>query len=104
MFLTSLIENRLCDDEVIFHEDKASCHRAKSVQAFLWERHINSMTLPANSPDPNPNENLWWKAYLSNVIQENWSKLDGEYHFSSVKSVPQRIQAAIKAQGYATKY
>uniref|UniRef100_A0A3B3S4R3 Tc1-like transposase DDE domain-containing protein n=1 Tax=Paramormyrops kingsleyae TaxID=1676925 RepID=A0A3B3S4R3_9TELE len=57
-FLILSIESRLGDDEVIFQDDNASCHRAKSVKTFLQERHINSMTWPANSPDLNPIENL----------------------------------------------
>ncbi len=50
------IEKKFGDD-AIFQDDNASCHRAKSVKAFLQERHINSMTWPANSPDLNPIEN-----------------------------------------------
>uniref|UniRef100_A0A3B1JDA5 Tc1-like transposase DDE domain-containing protein n=1 Tax=Astyanax mexicanus TaxID=7994 RepID=A0A3B1JDA5_ASTMX len=43
---------------IIFQDDNASCHRAKTVKAFLGERHIQSMSWPANSPDLNPIEKL----------------------------------------------
>uniref|UniRef100_A0A672STN9 Tc1-like transposase DDE domain-containing protein n=1 Tax=Sinocyclocheilus grahami TaxID=75366 RepID=A0A672STN9_SINGR len=41
-FLIPSIEKKLGD--VIFQDDNASCHREKSVKAFLQERHITSMT------------------------------------------------------------
>ena len=43
------------------------------------------------------------KADLSTAIPESWSQLDEEYSCSLVKSMSQRIQAVIKAQGGATK-
>ena len=75
------------------------------------------MTWPANSPDLNPIENLWWKlkkivhdkapsckADLSTAIGESWNQLDEEYCCSLLKFLSQRIQAVIKAQGGVTKY
>uniref|UniRef100_A0A3Q0RAY7 Tc1-like transposase DDE domain-containing protein n=1 Tax=Amphilophus citrinellus TaxID=61819 RepID=A0A3Q0RAY7_AMPCI len=110
------IERMFGDDEIIF-QDNASCHMAKTVKTFLAERQIRSMSLPANSPDLNPIENLWWKlkkmvhdkapackADLATAIRESWSQIDEEYCLSLIKSVPQRLQAVIKASGGATKY
>lgn len=45
------IEKMFGDDNVIFQYDNTSCHRAKTITAFLQERPINTMTLSANSPD-----------------------------------------------------
>uniref|UniRef100_A0A8C1VER9 Uncharacterized protein n=1 Tax=Cyprinus carpio TaxID=7962 RepID=A0A8C1VER9_CYPCA len=90
-------------DDVIFQDDNASCHGAKTKQQ--------------NSLDLNPIENVCWKwkklvhdkalsckADLSTAIEESWNQLDEEYCFSLVNSMPQRIQAVLKARGGATKY
>uniref|UniRef100_A0A3Q2ZAS5 Tc1-like transposase DDE domain-containing protein n=1 Tax=Kryptolebias marmoratus TaxID=37003 RepID=A0A3Q2ZAS5_KRYMA len=92
-------------------------HRAKTVKTFLEERHIRSMSWPANSLDLNPIENLWWKlnkmvhdkaptckADLATAIRESWSQIAEQYCLSLIKSMPQRLQAVIKARGGATKY
>uniref|UniRef100_A0A3B1JCI9 Tc1-like transposase DDE domain-containing protein n=1 Tax=Astyanax mexicanus TaxID=7994 RepID=A0A3B1JCI9_ASTMX len=116
-FLIPSIEQMFGDNEIIFQDDNASCHRAKTVKAFLGERHIQSMSWPANSPDLNPIENLWWKlkkmvhkkaptckADLATAIKESWHQIDAEYCLSLIKSMPQRLKAVIKAKGGATKY
>lgn len=116
-FLIPSIENMFGDGEIIFQDDNASCHRAKTVKAFLAERRIQTMPWPANSPDLNPIENLWWKlkkivhgkaptckADLATAIKESWNQIDEEYCLSLIKSMPQRLNAVIKARGGATKY
>uniref|UniRef100_A0A3B1IEA9 Tc1-like transposase DDE domain-containing protein n=1 Tax=Astyanax mexicanus TaxID=7994 RepID=A0A3B1IEA9_ASTMX len=98
-FLIPSIEQMFGDNEIIFQDDNASCHRAKTVKAFLGERHIQSMSWPANSPVLNPIENLWWKlkkmvhkkaptckADLATAIKESWHQIDAEYCLSLIKS------------------
>ena len=43
------IENRLGEKEVIFQDDKASCHRAKEIKTILQKSHIKSMTAREHS-------------------------------------------------------
>uniref|UniRef100_A0A3Q3AU23 Tc1-like transposase DDE domain-containing protein n=1 Tax=Kryptolebias marmoratus TaxID=37003 RepID=A0A3Q3AU23_KRYMA len=105
-FLIPSVERMFGDDEIIFQDDNASCLRAKTVGTFLEERHMRSMSWLANSPDLNPIKNLWWKlkkmvhdkaptckTYLTTALRESWSQI----------SMPQRLQAVIKARGGATK-
>uniref|UniRef100_A0A8C5EHK8 Tc1-like transposase DDE domain-containing protein n=1 Tax=Gouania willdenowi TaxID=441366 RepID=A0A8C5EHK8_GOUWI len=83
----------------------------------LEEKHIGSISWPANSPELNPIENLrgklkkmardkapFCKSDLATAIRESWSRIDEEYCLSLNKSLPQRLQAVIKARGGATKY
>ena len=39
-FLISLIENWFSEDEVIFQDDNASCHKVKGIKAFHQEKRI----------------------------------------------------------------
>ena len=55
-FLIPSIENWFGDNEIIFLDDSASCHRAKEITVFLQDMLVKSMRWPANSPDLNPIE------------------------------------------------
>ncbi|GFV29495.1 uncharacterized protein TNCV_2728761 [Trichonephila clavipes] len=43
----------------IFMQDRALCHTARSIKAFLAEQNIPLLDWPGNSPDMNPIENVW---------------------------------------------
>lgn len=49
------------NDDMIFQDDNAFCHRANDVETFFQERHVMSRAWPENSPDLNPIANLWGK-------------------------------------------
>ena len=103
----------------IFMQDGAPCHKAKAVTKYLRDEGIVVLDWPGNSPDINPIEKMWAimkkemrKNVISNKtklieelirvwfrspeIQENCKKL--------IHSMPERVQAVIKAKGGFTKF
>lgn len=71
------------DDEIIFQDVNASCHRAKSIKVFLQETYqLNVMA----SKQYRFQSNLWWKLKKENgQWQESWNQLGREFCFSLVK-------------------
>ncbi|MBV2145656.1 MAG: transposase, partial [Wolbachia endosymbiont of Pissodes strobi] len=72
---------------------------------------------PPQSPDINPIEHLWEelkrrvrknefsiKEELKARVTEEWSNIPAEVTRKLVLSMPNRLRAVIKANGYATKY
>ena len=47
-----------------FNDDSEPCHRAKVVTNWKCPNNIRALTLPAQSQDMNPTENLWHKVTL----------------------------------------
>uniref|UniRef100_A0A672HJ18 Tc1-like transposase DDE domain-containing protein n=1 Tax=Salarias fasciatus TaxID=181472 RepID=A0A672HJ18_SALFA len=107
------LKNRKCTRQM-----KKKWEEAGVNVSFLGERRIQSMPWPANSPDLNPIENLWWKLKkmvrskaptckddLATAIKDSWPQIDEEYCLSLIKSSePQRLQVVRKVKGGATKY
>ena len=46
-------------EKIVFMQDGAPCHTAKSIKTFLANESIELLDWPGNFPDLNPNENLW---------------------------------------------
>ncbi|GFV71973.1 uncharacterized protein TNCV_2459061 [Trichonephila clavipes] len=54
------LEERFPNGEpYIFMQDRALCHTARSIKAFLAEQNIPLLDWPGNSPDMNPIEKVW---------------------------------------------
>jgi transposase len=109
-------------------QDNAKIHTANVIQDWFEENNIEVMDWPPYSPDLNPIEHVWKhlkekmherypdisntpggpdavRERLSQVLPEIWEKdISGEFLESLWESMPQRVEAVIKANGWYTKY
>jgi transposase len=109
----------LVGPNMVFQQDNAPIHTAKSVKKWFAIEKIEIMDWPANSPDLNPIENIW-KLLKDNVqkqknfprtidelkiaLNQAWSEFDVSTLREVVDSMPRRIQAVLDANGGPTKY
>ncbi|GFS49180.1 transposable element Tcb2 transposase [Trichonephila clavipes] len=105
---------------VIFQQDNARPHVAKTVRDFCLAQHMQLLPWPAYSPDMSPIEYVWdlvsWRlardprpAASKNeefllCIQAIWSSLPQADIQNLFDSMPRRIAALIAARGGNTKY
>ena len=106
-------------NELIFQQDGASCHTAKSTKKWL-DDNGNGMTVmdwPSSSPDLNPIENLWGNIKrklrinrpktvqeLKNKIELIWSQISTEECANLYNSMGKRMRCVIKAKGDVTQF
>lgn len=102
-----------------YMDDGASCHDAQSVVDYCAELGIQRPFWPPNSPDMNPIEHIWgWlKHHLTNLdpvprnldeVKTAVIKFYEDINFQSIRalyhSMPERIQALLRANGGTTRY
>uniref|UniRef100_A0A0A1XH96 Transposable element Tc1 transposase n=1 Tax=Zeugodacus cucurbitae TaxID=28588 RepID=A0A0A1XH96_ZEUCU len=100
-----------------YYQDNDPKHKASIVQSWLIWNCTHLMNPPAQSPDMNPIENLWSllennirkhrisnKKQLKSAILEEWNKIGTEITKKLVESMPARLKAVLKGNGYHTKY
>ncbi len=103
--------------DLLFQQDLAPAHTAKSTKSWLNDHGVGELDWPANSPDLNPIENLWGivKRKMRNkrpknadelkaTVKETWASIPPQQCHKLITSMPRRIEAAIKTKGAPTKY
>ena len=110
----------------IFQQDNAPSHTAHLVRDYLTELGYEVMDWPPISPDLNPIENLWMllkqKIYqlrpellhmrnndttlelMIATAQQAWQELDLSILEHLSETMPHRVEAIIKSNGWYTKY
>lgn len=100
-----------------FLHDNDPKHTSGVVTEWLHNNGVSVLDFPAYSPDLNPIENLWARMArrveehacatmeeLQDAIATEWDKTEPDYMRKLVHSMPTRLEAVIKAQGWHTKY
>jgi transposase len=111
---------KLIGEDFIFQEDNdpkhGGEHGCKIVKKWIADNNIKRLKWPAQSPDMNPIEHVWFllKRRLALLRHKNFEELkvnikkefeniDKQHISNLIKSMPRRIKALIKAKGGHTK-
>lgn len=105
--------------QVLFQQDGAPCHRAKSTSQWLELNDIEKMPHPAASPDLNPIEPLWHtlKTHIRNrehipssldelkaAAHEAWAKVTEDDINRHIDTMEERVRAVLRAKGSHTPF
>lgn len=117
----------LYEPGMIFQQDNAPIHNARTVRTWLKDMSIETLEWPPYSPDLNPIEHLWWHlkkhVYTANLdidkltgskedieealgkaLQAAWELIPQEILTNVAESMNARIEAVVRADGWYTKY
>ena len=118
--LLPLINNNFSGKNYLFQDDNAPVHTAKNVKKWMETKKIKILeNWPSQSPDLNPIEHLWSELErrirnrpkpaknmkeLERALHEEWNKITKNTLTNLIKSMPRRVEACIKNNGWPTKY
>ena len=103
----------------MFQQDKDPKQRSCKAREWFEDNGIEVLDWPAQSPNFNPIEHLWW--HLKNKLgrydeepsemQELWERIEHEWNAIPkhvcvylIESMPRRVAAVLKAHGGYVKY
>jgi hypothetical protein len=100
-----------------FLQDRDPKHKSNLVRTWLFNHGIQCIDFPPYSPDLNPIEHLWadlarrveqfqcdTTEELQDIVAEEWKKTPKKLLRTLARSMPERCQAVIEAQGDHTKF
>lgn len=101
----------------IFQQDNDPKHTSKVAKRFFEENNIQLLPWPPQSPDLNPIEHIWDhldrnipvhlrnnKPKFKEALFRVWNSTDQQTITKLIHSMPQRLQAVVRARGYQTNY
>src|SRR5262249_19945108 len=118
-FLDILEHYRLETNNIIFQQDNDPKHTSCLATQWFENNGIEVLNWPAQSPDLNPIEHLWW--YLKGKLAEyeneptnmhemwvrvkaEWEKIPKQVCLDLIESIPRRVAIVLEAKGVYTKY
>lgn len=118
--VTSVVIPTATQHGLVFQDDNATPHRTAKVKATVAEAGILTLSWPARSPDLSPIEHAWDElgrrlrdsysipptnlGELSQRLTDQWNRMDQASIDRLCDSMPQRLEACIRARGGHTQY
>lgn len=108
-----------CGKDMAWMQDNSSPHTCDDSLREIAHLGLEPISWPANSPDLNPIETLWFmmkqriKAYkdrptriqaLRDAMAAEWERITMEEILKLVDSMPERVRAVVAANGGPTKF